>query len=359
MSPTGRIVDDRWLDAFHRLGAKKGAVYGAPPSRKLALLIRTALIAPPGKTLVWCDWSAIEARVLPWLADSRGAEKVLDIFRGNDADPSLPDIYEIEAAGAFGRDALEIKKARKAGDAEAEKQRQIGKVETLALGFGGGEGAFTAMATNYGVYIEPVRQRELIDGWRERNSWARMFWGVHNRNDSYGLWGAINSAIENPDTVFTAGRVAYVYDRNYLHGTVFCGLPGGRLLTYPSIRWETREVEDKKTGELVERTQLTFRKGYGRSALWYGKLAENVTQATAGSILRGTLTKMEYEANFRDWMPVVGHTHDEIVSEVDEANGADAKRTLHEIMVEGFDWSKGLPLAAEATSNWYYTKAKI
>src|SRR5690606_34011195 len=64
----------------------------------------------------------------------------------------------------------------------------------------------------------------------------------------------------------------YVYDKSYLGGTLFCALPCGRLLTYPSIKWEWREVEDKKTGKLVDRYQLTFMKGYGRSALWYGKL---------------------------------------------------------------------------------------
>ena len=64
-----------------------------PAARKLALIVRPALIAGPGKVFVWSDWSAIEARITPWLAASQGAEKVLDIFRANDRDPSRPDIY--------------------------------------------------------------------------------------------------------------------------------------------------------------------------------------------------------------------------------------------------------------------------
>ena len=64
-----------------------------PVARKLALLVRPALIAGPGKVFVWSDWSAIEARITPWLAASQGAEKVLDIFRANDRDPTRPDIY--------------------------------------------------------------------------------------------------------------------------------------------------------------------------------------------------------------------------------------------------------------------------
>ena len=69
-----------------------------PVARKLALLVRPALVAGPGKVFVWSDWSAIEARITPWLAASEGAEKVLDIFRANDRDPTQPDIYTLAAA---------------------------------------------------------------------------------------------------------------------------------------------------------------------------------------------------------------------------------------------------------------------
>ena len=69
-----------------------------PVTRKLALLVRPAIVAAPGKVFVWSDWSAIEARITPWLAASPDAERVLDIFRANDADPTLPDLYMIAAA---------------------------------------------------------------------------------------------------------------------------------------------------------------------------------------------------------------------------------------------------------------------
>ncbi len=69
-----------------------------PVARKLALLVRPALVAAPGKVFVWSDWSAIEARITPWLAASPDAERVLDIFRANDRDPTRPDIYMIAAA---------------------------------------------------------------------------------------------------------------------------------------------------------------------------------------------------------------------------------------------------------------------
>lgn len=363
-------LDETFLDRFHRLGAKNGEAFGPPPSRKLSLLIRPALVARPGKVLVWCDWSAIEARVLPWLAGSRSAEKVLDVFRTNDKDPSLPDIYKITAGELLKKDPREVTK---------DERQAYGKVPTLSLGFGGGIGALTAMATNYGVYLDTQTGEEVVAMWRDANPWARKFWGKHDRNESYGLWGAINSAISDPDTIYEAGRVAYVYDKSYLKGTVFCALPSGRLLTYPSIRWEEREVTDKRTKKTETKYQLTFRKGLSRSALWYGKLAENVTQAEAASVLRGTLRKLEYGLRpdlLEDqdslqmgwaweglteapslWMPTVMHTHDEAVTETDGDSADEAKSFLHDVFVEGFHWSAGLPLAAEASSNWYYTKA--
>lgn len=346
-----------FLDAFHRLGAKPGE-RGMPPSRKLGLLIRPAFIARPGRTFVWCDWSAIEARVLPWLANSRSAEAVLDIFRENDKDKSRPDIYKITAGALLNKHPSEV---------TDDERQAYGKVPVLSLGFGGGLGALVAMATNYRVYLDETTGLKVIEGWRETNPWARGFWGKHDRGESFGLWGAINRALEDPNTIHTAGRVAYVYDPQYMGGTVFCALPGGRLLTYPTIRWEKREVEwPKGSKQLVERTVLSFRKDYGRSFLWYGKLAENVTQALAASILRGTLVKLEYDEinpghddeKFVDLMPVVGHTHDEVLTEPREEEADDAAQLLHDVMVEGFDWSEGLPLAAEATTNWYYTKAK-
>ncbi len=338
------MIDARTLDAFHRIGAPEGEDYGLPPAAKLSRLLRPTFIAPKGKTLVWGDWSAIEARVLPWLAASRGADRVLDIIRDSDADPAKPDIYELTAAELLGKAPEDVSK---------DERQSHGKVPVLSLGYGGGLGALQAMATNYGVYLSDEVGLAVVRGWRENNEWARTFWGAHRQGESYGLWGAILSAMEAPDTIFPVGRVAYVFDRSYLGGTVFCALPCGRLLTYPSIRWERRMVEDKKTGEKVERVQLTFLKGYTRSALWYGKLAENVTQATAASILRAALRRLR---RLKDVMPVVMHTHDEIVTETDEELWRQAGKVLLGVMEETLDWSEGLPLAASISTGWAYSK---
>ena len=81
------ITDGCTLEQLAALGD------GEVPSRKLALVVRPAIVAPPGKTLIKSDYSQIEARGLPWLANTPSAEKLLDYFRAVDADPSLPDLY--------------------------------------------------------------------------------------------------------------------------------------------------------------------------------------------------------------------------------------------------------------------------
>lgn len=349
-------LDNAFLDRFAALGQSPTA-RAYPPAKKLSMLLRPSLIAPPGKVLVWGDWSAIEARKLPWLAASRGSEKVLDIFRTNDADPNLPDIYILTAAELLREDPAALWAAYRAKEKHAKDARQAyGKVPVLSLGFGGGLGALLAMASNYGVYLDTTTAMSVVQRWREANVWAVDFWGKHNKHGSYGLWGAACRALENPGSIQEAGRIAYFFEKNYLGGTLFCALPNGDLLTYPMARWEWREVEDKKTKVKEDRFQLTFNKGYGRSALWHGKLAENTTQASAARILRDALKAIEY-TELGEWMPVVMHTHDEIVVEVDESREADARAALHAVMAKVRPWLHGMPLAVGISSGWAYSKA--
>jgi DNA polymerase bacteriophage-type len=326
-----------------------------PPARKLALIVRPALVAETGKVFAcgklfaWSDWNAIEARITPWLAASPGAEKVLDIFRANDADPTRPDIYAVAAADI-------LHKNDPSGVTKTE--RGIGKVATLALGFGGSVGALKRMALNYRIHLDDAEARRIVTAWRAANPWALEFWGAHRGEESFGLWGAALSAWELPGQITTAGRLAFVYREDYVGGSLFMALPSGRVLTYPRPRWREVDILDqdgKPTGE--RRTELSFRRAHGRTKLWSGTFCENAVQATAADLLRETVTRIETNPAFT-FMPIRMTTHDEIVVEVDEARADEAKALLRREMLTLPDWAAGLPLQSEETVNPYYTKAR-
>jgi DNA polymerase len=317
-----------------------------PPARKLALLVRPALVAESGKMFVWSDYSMVEARVNPWLAASSDAERVLDIFRANDADPTRPDIYTTTAADILHNNPSAITKT----------ERGTGKVATLALGFGGSVKALKAMALNYRIHLDDAEARHIVDAWREANPWAREFWGAHRDRESFGLWGAAMRAWELPGQITTAGRIAFLYRENYLGGALFMALPSGRLLTYPRPRWREVDILDKDgkpTGE--KRYELSFRRAHGRAKLWHGTLCENAVQATAADLLRTAVTRIETNPALA-FMPIRMTTHDEIVCEVDEARADEAKAFLRREMLTLPEWASGLPLQSEETSNFYYTK---
>ena len=318
-----------------------------PVARKLALLVRPALVAPPGKRFVWSDWSAIEARITPWLAASPGAEAVLDVFRANDRDPSRPDIYTVAASDILHKDPSAITKA----------ERQIGKVATLALVFLGSVGALKAMALAYRIHLDDAEARRIVDAWREANPWALEFGGAHRDGESYGLWGAAMRAWELPGQVTTAGRLAFVYRKDYLGGALFMALPSGRLLTYPRPQWREVDIlkDGKPTGE--RRTELSFQRAHGRAKLWAGTFCENATQAAAADILRQAVTRIEKNPALA-FMPIRMTTHDEIVCEVDEARAEEAKALLRREMLALPEWATGLPLESTESSCSYYTKSK-
>jgi DNA polymerase len=359
MSSKGAQIQNLTRDVLDDAGADEAALVDAiadgcnyaalaaaspidmPPARKLALLVRPALVAGPGKVFVWSDWSAIEARTTPWLAASPGAEKVLDIFRANDADPTRPDIYAIAAADI-------LRKNDPSGITKPE--RQLGKVACLALAFGGGVGALKSMALNYRINLDDAEAHRVVAAWREANLWAREFWNA--------LWDAALSAWELPGQITTAGRLAFVYREDYLGGSLFMALPSGRLLTYPRPRWREVDIvdqDDQPTGE--KRHELSFRRARARVKLWHGTLCENATQAAAADILRQAVTRIETNPAFA-FMPIRMTTHDEIVCEVDEVRADGAKALLRHEMLMLPEWATGLPLQSEESVCAYYTKTK-
>ena len=240
-------------------------------------------------------------------------------------------------------------------------------------GFGGGRGALQNMAANYDMALDDEQASEIVAQWRAANPWAVTFWGAHRKGrpvstpeddydegeglplrPSYGLWGAANRAIEAPGTEQVAGRVMYIYLAEYLGGSLLCRLPSGRFLTYRRAKWETVNEKDDDGTIVSSSFELTLARGYGRVKMWPGFLAENVTQAVAADVLRGTLTRLVKQTNF----DVRAHTHDEVLVQCPEEAAGWIAKQLTQTMEEGFDWSGGLPLKAEPVIARWYSKSK-
>lgn len=303
---------------------------GITVNRALSLSIRPGIMADEGNCLAWCDLSAIEARVLPWLAEDPAAEELLDLFRAGE------DVYIHEAAGIFSTSATELKARIKAKDKVAEDMRQAGKVAILALGFGGANGALGSMARNYGLVLDDATQTFIVQAWRRKNAWAPRFWKK--------LMAAIEAAIENPGVSFDAGRVSYIFDKRTLGGCLYCFLPSGRFIAYPEARFAEVERYNRKYRAVIYRHPV-----YGVSVLATTIAAENITQAEAASVLRGAI-RGALQADLQ----VVGHTHDEILVEEREEDIDQAARDLQRIMTTVPDWAPGLPLAASAEVGFRY-----
>jgi len=287
--------------------------YGKRVTDVLRGMLRPALIPAKGKHFVVADWSAIEGRVNPWLASSPAGEAKLDVFRAK-LDP-----YKVNAAATYSVPYEEV----------TGEQRQVGKVQELALGFAGGVGAFASMGRNYGVQIGEAQARRIVDAWRRANPWSVPFWSA--------LEEAYTRAMRNKGHEFTAGRVAYLYDGQHL----WYALPSGRVLCYPYARLEADGVTYAKASW----KPAADAKEWPRARLWKGLACENITQATANDILRNALRQLD---------DVVLHVHDEIVIETDKPEVVDA--ALERIMCSPPAWAEGLPLAAEVQTMTRYGK---
>lgn len=297
--------------------------YG-PVLDAVADCLRGMISAAPGHELVAMDFSAIEARVLAWLA---GEEKVLDVFRGHGK------IYEHAAAEIY----------QKPIDAITKDERQIGKVAVLALGYGGGVGAFQAMARGYGVKVEDERADEIKVAWREGHRNIVRYW--------YELEQAAMDAVElGVVTKAGAGKRAVTFKK--AGSFLWCRLPSGRVLCYPYPRVGLRATpwgEQKKALHFWAVNAFTNK--WEETATYGGSLAENVTQAVAACLLRESIVACE-ENN----LPIVFHAHDEIVVEVPADRAERAEVEVEHLMSRVPAWATGLPLAAEGWRGVRYRK---
>lgn len=297
--------------------------FGPRVSDVLKTMLRPALIPAPGHVFVVADWSAIEGRVHPWLANSPAGEAKLDVFR-NGLDP-----YIVNAAATFGRSYEDILADHEAGRSD---QRQVGKVQELALGFLGGPGAFRTFGRIYNVHVEEAEAKQMVQAWRMANPWAQE----HGR----ALEGAYLRAMRNRLHPVTAGRTSYMFDGVHL----WYALPSGRVLCYPFARFDADGSVSYAKASWKPKADATE---WPRGRLWPGLACENVTQAVAHDILRAALRALP---------ETVLHVHDEIVLEVPAAQAEEARARLVEVMTTAPAWSEGLPLACEAKVMERYSK---
>lgn len=300
----------------------------------LSSMLRGSILAEEGHTFVCGDWSGIEGRVLPWLTADEEADTVLQVFRDMDRDPDLPDNYMLAASDIYGKPAHEITK----------DERQVGKVVVLACGYAGGVGAFKSMARNYQVVMSDDAARDVIYTWRSANPWATRFWADLN--------SAAIDAVLKRNTVTSAGRVYFLCGDT---GLLTMALPSGRILCYPQVRCELVETKFGDEWELSA-VKAGWRpkegeKEWPRVRLYGGLLAENATQAAAADILRIALVDLVE----LDW-PVVGHTHDELLLEVEDDEVEEATAQLNRAMLTAPDWAVGLPLNCEIWTGTRYRK---
>lgn len=332
---SAEALDEKIFDLFAGLDPE--------PMTTASVALRSAISSPEG--LTWGDLDQIEARTLPWLA---GENSVLEDFRNG------RDVYVTAAAEIYAKDAKTISK-----DSE---ERQVGKVAVLALGFGGGIGAFGSMAKGvYNVDLEgmcgPVLARATPDQIEKAKIRAidyikrvanplpmhqaiacdlvKQFWRK-SRPETVKFWYALEEAavkaVQNPGTTYRVGVLKLGMIRDWM----VIVIPSGRKLYY----FQPRVDSDGKFSCMRNCTE-----GWQRREMHGGVFAENVTQAVSRDVICESLIGLEALG-----VPVVLTVHDEIVVE-----GSYAKAMKH-VMGKQIAWAKGLPIAAKIGEGRRYGK---
>ena len=280
----------------------------------LSELIRTVLIPKPNHRFIVADFSAIEARVLAWIA---GEQWRIDTFKNGG------DIYCASASKMF---KVPVEKHGVNGEL-----RQKGKISELACGYGGSVGALK----NMGAVEMGVQENELqglINDWRNANPHIVRFW--------YEVGNAAMKAIKEKTTV-PLGKLVFAYER----GILFIRLPSGRRLSYIKPRIGTNRFG----GDSITYMGINSAKKWDRLETFGGKLTENIVQGTARDLLANALINAA-NAGY----DTVFHVHDEIICEV--PNGYVSVDELCKLMCIKPEWADGLPLNADGFECEYYKK---
>ncbi|MFX3633740.1 MAG: DNA polymerase [Candidatus Pristimantibacillus sp.] len=277
----------------------------------LSQLIRTAFVPSTGNTFGVADFSAIEARVIAWLA---GEQWRLDVFATHGK------IYEASASQMFKIPLDEVTK----------DDRQRGKVAELALGYQGGPNALITMgALDKGLKEDELQP--LVDAWRAANPAIKRYW--------YAVGDAAITAVEEQRTVKLKHGISFIYTP----GTLFCQLPSGRRLAYFKPRLEEGSYGKKQ----LSYEGINDKKQWVRLRTYGGKLVENIVQAVARDCLAESMIRLDGAGH-----TIVMHVHDEVI--LDESSGSLERAS--EIMGQPISWAPGLPLRADGYETDFYRK---
>lgn len=327
LPPARQLVKDRNIDGLRLM-------YGSI-NDTLSQLIRTAFVATPGNVLIDADFSAIEARVISWLA---GQEWRLEVFRTHGK------IYEASASQMF---HVPIEKIKKGNPEYALRQR--GKVAELALGYQGGVSAMRRMDTGHNLDdLSDDEVKGIVDRWRETNSMIRDLWNIV---DSAAVTVITNGGAQTIRSETTDAVITLACELDVITGTRYMTilLPSGRKLYYPSPeigvnRWGNPSVSYMGQNQTTKRWE--------RVETYGGKLVENIVQAIARDCLAIAIENLETQG-----LHVVFHIHDEVVIDTPAwANEDTMLETVTKIMTKPIPWAQALPLNADGWVDKYFKK---
>lgn len=280
-------------------------------------LVRTAFIPSEGCRFVVSDFSAIEARVISWIADE---EWRLEAFRAG------KDIYCETASQMY---KVPVVKHGINGEL-----RQKGKVAELACGYQGGVGAMKRMDREGSIPEDELQA--VVDSWRNANPKVVKLWRLCEI--------AVRTAIEEHRTV----RLQHGLEFSYINHNLFIKLPGGRKLCY----WDTKLKMDPRDGRehIVYMGVNQETKQWGETETYGGKLVENIVQATARDCLAVAMTRVS-NLGYK----IVMHVHDEMIVDV-PVEDTGALEAINACMAEPIDWAPGLPLKGDGYETTFYKK---
>lgn len=288
-------------------------------AKPLSELVRTSIIPEDGHQLLVADFSAIEARVIAWLA---GEQWRLDVFRNGG------DIYCASASQMF--------KVPVVKHGENGHLRQKGKIAELALGYGGGINALKAFgADKMGMTDEEMQ--ETVDLWRDSSPNICALWKAIER-------AAIRCVVHKKPVISDISCTRFDYEQ----GILWMTLPSGRRIAYWGAYYDESKLHPgRKTLSYMGVDQQT--KKWSRIETWGGKLVENLVQATARDCLRESMFALD-KAGY----DIRAHVHDEVI--VTEPLDGRSVEQMADLMGQDISWAPGLPLRADGYSTPFYIK---